>query len=226
MNGLGTISITRWIDPWKGPRSILFFRIFSRRDGGTREAEREREFHPEFPCNYFLVRLFGFNSTLLIPLLRGAVVARFRGKMKTAAAMLLRCVERKFRYGAGGGKVNFHRWVVTEGNWRGGRGNRNCINRRRNEISKKYFAPPSLDQIIHNRIGDVDYYSRFCTWPILVTIRGRVFHLLGHLCRQQSLFHLRGWEKKKRIFDRAINIRFKISSLQFNLCPSFFFFFK
>lgn len=104
MNGLGTISITRWIDPWKGPRSILFFRIFSRRDGGTREAEREREFHPEFPCNYFLVRVFGFNSTLLTPLLRGAVVARFRGKMKTAAAMLLRCVERKFRYGAGGEK--------------------------------------------------------------------------------------------------------------------------
>lgn len=83
---------------------------------GREKEEREGALHSRFPCNYFLVRLFGFNSTLLSPLLRGAVVARFRGKMKTAAATLLRCVERKFRYGAGGWKVNFHRWVVTEGN--------------------------------------------------------------------------------------------------------------
>lgn len=82
-----------------------FFSYFlSPRWRDERGREGEREFHPEFPCNYFLVRLFGFNSTLLTPLLRGAVVARFRGKMKTAAAMLLRCVERKFRYGAGGEK--------------------------------------------------------------------------------------------------------------------------
>lgn len=44
MNGLGTVSITRWIDPWKGPCSILFFSLSSRwREKKGEKGKRERK---------------------------------------------------------------------------------------------------------------------------------------------------------------------------------------
>lgn len=175
---------------------------------GREREEREGALHSRFPCNYFLVRLFGFNSTLLSPLLRGAVVARFRGKMKTAAATLLRCVERKFRYGAGGWKVNFHRWVVTEGNWRGGRGV---------EIASTGEGTKFRRNVLrHHQIIEstrIDYY-----YEILYVADSR------NDCADSNRYFISG-DEEENIRSSDKHPIFKISSLQLNLCLSFFFFF-
>lgn len=85
------------------------------------ERERKRELHPGFPCNYFLVRLFGFNSTLLTPLLRGCGRGSIPRKNENRSRNVVTLRRTKISIRRGGWKVNFHRWVVTEGNW-GGRG--------------------------------------------------------------------------------------------------------
>lgn len=62
MNGLGTISITRWIDPWKGPRSILFFFIFSLAEMEGRERQRRRESF--IPSSRVIIFLFDCSALI------------------------------------------------------------------------------------------------------------------------------------------------------------------